>query len=67
MIYMEPDRLGWEPLLTSWCNTLPISINDFQRTTIKSMYKRFADPLLWLVHKGGLKVISVKFKIMIFF
>ncbi|XP_056634815.1 dynein axonemal heavy chain 7 [Diorhabda sublineata] len=59
MIYMEPMTLGWEPLLTSWLNTLPPLLNnDFYKTMIFNLFIRFSKPLVWLVKKGGLKEIA---------
>ncbi|KAK9727720.1 ATP-binding dynein motor region [Popillia japonica] len=58
MIYMEPSALGWEPLLLSWINTLPPAINEFHKTMLKGLFKRFCEPLLWLVRKGGAREIA---------
>ncbi|XP_071052666.1 dynein axonemal heavy chain 7 [Onthophagus taurus] len=58
MIYMEPATLGWEPLLISWTNTLPQKIDDFHKTMLKGLFKRFCDPLIWLLRRGGVKEIA---------
>ncbi|XP_017769725.1 PREDICTED: dynein heavy chain 7, axonemal-like [Nicrophorus vespilloides] len=58
MIYLEPLSLGWKPLLKSWLNTLPPTITDFTKNMLKGVFKRFADPLLWLIRKGGVKEMS---------
>lgn len=55
MIYMEPESLGWEPLLISWINTLPEFLNDFQRNMVKVLFLRFSIPLLWLLTSGHVK------------
>ncbi|XP_060516742.1 dynein axonemal heavy chain 7 [Cylas formicarius] len=58
MIYMEPRSLGWEPLLTSWLSTLPPFISsDFYKSMIYNLFLRFCKPLLWLIHKGGVRQI----------
>lgn len=54
---MEPSSLGWEPHLISWVNSLPKTINDFQKMMLRNIFKRFCEPLLWLIHKGGVKEI----------
>lgn len=54
MIYMEPVSLGWEPILTSWLNTLPPSINDeFHKSMLFGLFTRFCRPIIWLLQKGG--------------
>lgn len=64
MIYMEPISLGWEPLLTSWLNTLPPSINDeFHKSMLNGLFIRFCRPILWLLQRGGVKVINTKCKV----
>eukprot|EP00049_Salpingoeca_infusionum_P016530 m.339145 g.339145 ORF g.339145 m.339145 type:complete len:4022 (-) comp16092_c0_seq1:259-12324(-) len=40
MIYMEPESLGWEPLLDSWLNTLPSTLNAGHHQFLKSMFVR---------------------------
>lgn len=59
MIYMESVSLGWEPLLISWLNTLPSTLNEFHKNTLKSMFFRFCEPLIWLLRRGGVKVIRI--------
>lgn len=54
MIYMEPDTLGWEPLLESWKNTLPEKLNQVNKQSIHQMFSRFCPVLLWFIRKGGL-------------
>ncbi|KAF7398391.1 hypothetical protein HZH66_006288 [Vespula vulgaris] len=57
MIYMEPVSLGWRPLLTSWMNTLPPSINEHVKNHLEEMYVRFCPPLLHLIRRVGAKEI----------
>ncbi|XP_071441952.1 dynein axonemal heavy chain 7 [Hetaerina americana] len=54
MIYMEPSALGWEPLLTSWLNTLPSSLHDLHKSVINNLFLRFCPLLLMFIRfKGG--------------
>ncbi len=55
MIYMEPSSLGWRPLVKSWMNTLPQTLNDQNKKIINDMFERFVDPCLQMLRKGGLK------------
>ena len=56
MIYMEPETLGWEPLLLSWLNTLPELVPDEVKDYLRELFLRFCPTLTHLVRKGGLKV-----------
>lgn len=58
MIYMEPSTLGYEPLLQSWINTLPSSIQEVHKHMLKATFIRFLDPLLWFIRKSGVREIG---------
>jgi dynein heavy chain len=51
MIYMEPASMGWRPLVKSWFNTLPPTLNDAHKKIMNDMFERFLDPCLALVRK----------------
>lgn len=53
---MEPASLGWEPLLTSWKNTLPETIRDYDKKVITDLFMRFCPMLLYFIRKGGVFV-----------
>lgn len=55
MIYMEPLSLGWRPVLKSWCNTLPQTLDEKNKKVLVDMFERFIDPCIQLIRKGGLK------------
>eukprot|EP00842_Homolaphlyctis_polyrhiza_P000439 jgi/Hompol1/1396/HPOL_002693-RA len=38
MIYMEPDALGWRPIMQSWLNTLPKGVKPEQKIMILNMF-----------------------------
>jgi len=57
MIYMEPQTLGWRPVVKSWLHTSPATLTDIHKSTINDMFERFVDATIQLVRKGGLKVI----------
>jgi len=57
MIYMEPHMLGWKPLLVSWLNTLPKTLNEENLELIKDLFDRMEEALLQFVRKGGFKVL----------
>lgn len=56
MIYMEPQTLGWRPIVKSWLNDCPKSLSEMHRSTVNDMFERFVDAGLQLVRKGGIKV-----------
>lgn len=58
MIYMEPSSLGWRPLVKSWLNDMPPSLNDMYKSTINDLFERFCDACIQLVRKGGLKELA---------
>uniref|UniRef100_A0A8C5CUF5 Dynein, axonemal, heavy chain 12 n=1 Tax=Gadus morhua TaxID=8049 RepID=A0A8C5CUF5_GADMO len=43
MIYLEPSQLGWEPLVTSWMNTLPEALTGPDHSAL------IQELFLWLV------------------
>lgn len=50
---MEPNDLGWNPLLQSWMNTLPAVISPWLRNFIyESLFRRFCDPIFDWLHQG---------------
>ncbi|ELU17469.1 hypothetical protein CAPTEDRAFT_228350 [Capitella teleta] len=51
MIYMEPESLGWRPLLISWMNKLPPTFTDVLKKSLSDMFERFVDPCLALLRK----------------
>uniref|UniRef100_A0A0X3NP81 Dynein heavy chain 7, axonemal n=1 Tax=Schistocephalus solidus TaxID=70667 RepID=A0A0X3NP81_SCHSO len=58
MIYMEPESLGWRPLVRSWMSKLPAGIHDAQKQVLDDMFERFVDAGLAMVRKGGGKELS---------
>ena len=55
MIYMEPSSLGWRPIVKSWMNVLPQTLDDKYKKVLNDMFERFIDPCLQLIRKSGLK------------
>ncbi|OAJ37962.1 hypothetical protein BDEG_21931 [Batrachochytrium dendrobatidis JEL423] len=39
MIYMEPDALGWRPIMQSWLNSLPEGIKPDQKSMLSSLFE----------------------------
>ena len=51
MIYMEPQTLGWRPLVKSWIATLPNTLTEMHKSIFTDLFERFVDPCLVLVRK----------------
>ncbi|GAB0099121.1 Dynein heavy chain [Sergentomyia squamirostris] len=54
IVYIEPDQLGWKPLLESWENTLPPTFTDIQKNDIRDLFMRFCPILLWFIRQPGI-------------
>lgn len=51
MVYMEPNQLGWRPLLVSWLATLPAAIEETQRQLLTELFDWMLDPVLWYLRR----------------
>ncbi|KAJ3049383.1 Dynein heavy chain 7, axonemal [Rhizophlyctis rosea] len=49
MIYMEPDALGWRPLMQSWINALPAGVGPEQRQLLEILFDWVVPPCLEFV------------------
>jgi dynein heavy chain, axonemal len=52
MVYLEPQQLGWQPLLTSWLSTLPTCLGSDLVATISGLLKRVLPPCLRFVRRS---------------
>ena len=57
MVYMEPSMLGWQPLVKSWLNTLPATINEQHKQLLADLYYNMVPASLDFVRKSGFKVL----------
>ncbi|KAJ8257940.1 hypothetical protein GJAV_G00191390 [Gymnothorax javanicus] len=59
MIYMEPSQLGWEPILTSWLNTLPEPLQVPQNSALlKELFYWLLPPSLRMLRKHCREVVT---------
>ncbi|ORX42989.1 hypothetical protein BCR36DRAFT_361700 [Piromyces finnis] len=57
MVFMEPDQLGWEPLLQSWLNKYP-NFSERVTSAIKNLFDTYVPQLLYYIRTSYKELIS---------
>ena len=58
MVYVEPSQIGWEPLLTSWLNTLPEPLEPF-KPKLNNLFGWMVPPALRFTKKECKSTLTV--------
>jgi dynein heavy chain len=58
MIYMEPDAIGWRPMMQCWLNTLPVTINADQKTHLTQLFDWIVPPCLEFVGQSCKEIVT---------
>lgn len=58
MIYMEPQSLGWEPLLSSWIQTLPNTLSESHCQRLARHFHRAVPPTLEFIQHPDYRHLS---------
>ncbi|KAJ3373477.1 Dynein heavy chain 3, axonemal [Kappamyces sp. JEL0680] len=56
MIYMEPDAIGWRPMMECWIKTLPLS--DNQKTLVSQLFDWVVPPCLEFVATSCKEIVA---------
>jgi hypothetical protein len=51
MVYVQPDLLGWRPVMLSWAATLPAGLPDTLRTHIIALFDWLLPPMMRVAMK----------------
>lgn len=51
MVYVQPDLLGWRPVLLSWLAALPSSISDAHKSQLLALFDWLVPPCLRIATK----------------
>eukprot|EP00898_Chlorokybus_atmophyticus_P008353 jgi/Chlat1/8519/Chrsp80S07812 len=60
MVYVEPSQIGWKPLVDSWLNTLPATLNEKHREQIDKMFDWMVPPCLRCALRFSRTVVPVQ-------
>ncbi|EFJ29004.1 inner arm dynein 3-2 [Selaginella moellendorffii] len=52
MVYLEPHQMGWQPLMLSWLDTLPASLQGPIRTHLQGLFEWMVTACLRFVRKS---------------
>lgn len=52
MVYMEPDKLGWRPMVEAWLKTMREVIDEEGRESVQRLFDWLIDPCLHFVRKN---------------
>ncbi|KAI8904079.1 dynein heavy chain and region D6 of dynein motor-domain-containing protein [Gorgonomyces haynaldii] len=57
MIYLEPDALGWSPIMESWINKLPEGVKIEQKQLLQTLFKWVVGPCLEFLQENCREVV----------
>lgn len=58
MVYTEPSQIGWEPLLTSWLETLPVPLEP-HKSKLTNLFGWLVPPCLRFCRLGCKATLSI--------
>ncbi|KAJ3297193.1 Dynein heavy chain 3, axonemal [Borealophlyctis nickersoniae] len=58
MIYMEPDALGWRPLMQSWIAALPAGVGPEQRQLLEALFDWVVPPCLDFIRNECREIVA---------
>jgi dynein heavy chain len=61
MVYMEPESLGYQPLIDSWVDKLPQTLVEKSKTfkiLIKKLFDDYIGPCLTFIRKNAKEVVT---------